>query len=107
MRGPEGKEARVDPTSKPAGAGRGRRATVDDAGLFGRKSSISRRSVLKGAALGTLALGSLSACGGGGTDIRFYQSKPEVVGYFDTIEQMHTVYDRYKGHTALTADALG
>ncbi len=85
MTWPVGKEARVDPTSNPAATGRGLPATVDDAGLFGRKSSISRRSVLKGAALGTLALGSLSACGGGGTDIRFYQSKPEVVGYFDTI----------------------
>jgi hypothetical protein len=30
-----------------------------------------------------------------------------IVGYFDTIEEMHTVYDRHKGHTALTADASG
>ncbi len=30
-----------------------------------------------------------------------------VVGYFDSIEQMHEVYDRYKGHTALEADATG
>ena len=30
-----------------------------------------------------------------------------IVGYFDTVEQMHEVYDRYKGHTALTADASG
>ena len=34
-------------------------------------------------------------------------SAAHIVGYFDTIEQMHKVYDRYKGHTALTADASG
>src|SRR3954451_12536244 len=34
-------------------------------------------------------------------------SAAHIVGYFDTIEQMHTVYDRYKGHTALTADTSG
>ncbi len=27
-----------------------------------------------------------------------------VVGYFDTIQEMHRVYDRYKGHTGLAAD---
>ena len=27
-------------------------------------------------------------------------STTHIVGYFDTIEQMHTVYDRYKNHTA-------
>lgn len=30
-----------------------------------------------------------------------------VVGYFDTVEQMHQVYAKYKGHTGLTADATG
>jgi len=30
-----------------------------------------------------------------------------IVGYFDSIEEMHKVYDRYKGHTALTADTAG
>ncbi len=30
-----------------------------------------------------------------------------VVGYFDTIEDMHRVNDKYKGHTGLTADASG
>ena len=30
-----------------------------------------------------------------------------IVGYFDTIEEMHRVYDHYKGHTALTANASG
>ena len=30
-----------------------------------------------------------------------------IVGYFDTIEEMHAVYDRYKGHTALSADTSG
>src|SRR4051812_29972536 len=34
-------------------------------------------------------------------------SAAHIVGYFDTIEEMHAVYDRYKGHTALTADASG
>jgi len=34
-------------------------------------------------------------------------SAAHIVGYFDTIEQMHQVYDRYKGHTALAADASG
>jgi hypothetical protein len=34
-------------------------------------------------------------------------SAAHLVGYFDTIEAMHRVYDRYKGHTALTADASG
>ena len=31
-------------------------------------------------------------------------SAAHIVGYFDTIEEMHSVYDRHKGHTALTAD---
>jgi hypothetical protein len=30
-----------------------------------------------------------------------------VVGYFDTIEQMHKVNDKYQGYTGLTADASG
>jgi hypothetical protein len=30
-----------------------------------------------------------------------------LVHVFDTIEDMHKVYDRYKGHTGLMADALG
>ncbi len=34
-------------------------------------------------------------------------SAAHVVGYFDSIEEMHKVNDRYKGHTALTADASG
>lgn len=34
-------------------------------------------------------------------------SAAHIVGYFDTIEQMHKVYDRYKGHSALSADASG
>ena len=34
-------------------------------------------------------------------------SAAHIVGYFDTIEEMHKVYDRYKGHTGLTADATG
>ena len=34
-------------------------------------------------------------------------SAAHIVGYFDTIEEMHKVYDRHKGHTALTADKSG
>jgi len=34
-------------------------------------------------------------------------SAAHVVGFFDTVEEMHEVNDRYKGHTALTADASG
>lgn len=34
-------------------------------------------------------------------------SAAHVVGYFDSIEQMHEVFDRYKGHTGLSADASG
>ena len=29
------------------------------------------------------------------------------IALFDTIEEMHNVYDRYKGHTVLTADPSG
>lgn len=32
-------------------------------------------------------------------------SAAHVVGFFDTIEEMNSVNDRYKGHTALSADA--
>jgi hypothetical protein len=34
-------------------------------------------------------------------------SAAHIVGFFDSIEEMHAVYDRYKGHTALFADASG
>jgi len=34
-------------------------------------------------------------------------SAAHVVGYFDTISQMHALYNRYKGHTALTVDQSG
>ena len=34
-------------------------------------------------------------------------SAAHIVGYFDTIDQMHAVYDRYKGHTALSVDGSG
>jgi raffinose/stachyose/melibiose transport system substrate-binding protein len=47
---------------------------------------LSRRSLLQATALTALAAGSLTACGGGGgTQIRFHQSKPEVIGYFDEL----------------------
>ena len=34
-------------------------------------------------------------------------SAAHVIGYFDTIEEMHAANDRYKGHTALSADTAG
>lgn len=34
-------------------------------------------------------------------------SAAHIVGYFDTIESMHAVYDRHRGHTALSVDATG
>ena len=34
-------------------------------------------------------------------------SAAHIVGYFDTIEQMHAVYEQHKGHTALSADESG
>lgn len=34
-------------------------------------------------------------------------SAAHIVGYFDTIEEMHKVNDKYKGHTTLTADSSG
>ncbi len=34
-------------------------------------------------------------------------SAAHIVGYFDSIDEMHEVYDRYRGHTALSADASG
>jgi hypothetical protein len=34
-------------------------------------------------------------------------SAAHLVGYFDTIDQMHAVYDRYRGHTALSVDDSG
>lgn len=34
-------------------------------------------------------------------------SAAHIVGYFDTIEEMHAVYEQNKGHTALSADQSG
>jgi hypothetical protein len=34
-------------------------------------------------------------------------SAAHIVGYFDTVKDMHELYDRHKGHTALTADESG
>ncbi|MBM4031937.1 MAG: hypothetical protein FJ291_09145 [Planctomycetes bacterium] len=34
-------------------------------------------------------------------------SAAHIVGFFDSIEEMHKVYERYKGHTALAADEKG
>jgi raffinose/stachyose/melibiose transport system substrate-binding protein len=50
---------------------------------------VSRRTLLRAASLSGLTIGALSACGsdgaGGTTAIRFHQSKPEVIGYFDDL----------------------
>jgi raffinose/stachyose/melibiose transport system substrate-binding protein len=50
---------------------------------------LSRRSLLKAASLSAMGAGAFSACGTGGeagaTAIRFHQSKPEVIGYFDEL----------------------
>jgi hypothetical protein len=34
-------------------------------------------------------------------------SAAHIVGYFDTIDEMHAVYEQNKGHTALFADESG
>lgn len=34
-------------------------------------------------------------------------SAAHIVGYFDSIEEMHAVYDRYRGHRKLAVDASG
>ena len=34
-------------------------------------------------------------------------SAVHIVGYFDTIQEMHAVYDRYRGHTRLVATPAG
>lgn len=58
---------------------------TDDVYLPSTSSALSRRTVLKGALAAALLAGPLSSCGGssGATRLRFYQSKPEAVGYFD------------------------
>lgn len=34
-------------------------------------------------------------------------SAAHIVGYFDSIDEMHALYNQFKGHTALSADASG
>lgn len=74
----------------------------------GTRGVLSRRSFLRAAALGALAAGPLSACGsssggGGPTTLRFYQSKPEVVGYFD--EQIIAPFNQSQNDIRVTHDA--
>jgi raffinose/stachyose/melibiose transport system substrate-binding protein len=47
----------------------------------------TRRTLLKAAAMGALGVPALAACSSGSRlgAVRFYQSKPEVVGYFDNL----------------------
>lgn len=62
---------------------------------------LSRRALLTAAGAGAAALG-LSACAspsasGGVTEIRFFQSKPEVIGYFgDVIDRFHASQSRIR-----------
>ena len=62
---------------------------------------LTRRAVLAGAAATAVGLG-LSACvpgrsGSGVTEITFYQSKPEVIGYFDeVIKNFHASQSRVR-----------
>jgi raffinose/stachyose/melibiose transport system substrate-binding protein len=65
---------------------------------------VSRRSFLKSAVFGALAAGPLAACssGGGATELRFYQSKPEVVGYFD---ELIAAFNSEQSEVLVTHDA--
>jgi raffinose/stachyose/melibiose transport system substrate-binding protein len=70
--------------------------------------TMSRRSFLRAASVAALAAGPLAACGigsgsGGRTTLRFYQSKPEVVGYFD--EQIIAPFNQSQGEIRVTHDA--
>lgn len=64
-------------------------------------SGLSRRTVLAAAGAGAATLG-LSACAShpassGVTEITFFQSKPEVIGYFDdVIERFHAAQSRVR-----------
>lgn len=73
---------------------------------------LSRRSFLRGmgAAGATLALASCArpSSGSGVTEIVFYQSKPEVIGYFDTlIEQFHESQSRVRVRHDATSNLAG
>lgn len=93
----------MEPTNRPHTLTR-----IAGAGQASMSSSIrpSRRSVLKAAALGAFVSPALSACGGTdeSTRLRFYQSKPEVLGYFDEIiEGFH----RQQSEIRVKHDATG
>jgi raffinose/stachyose/melibiose transport system substrate-binding protein len=64
-----------------------------------QRSALNRRTFLAAAGAGAAALG-LSACAaspGEATTIRFFQSKPEVIGYFgDVIDRFHASQDRVR-----------
>jgi raffinose/stachyose/melibiose transport system substrate-binding protein len=50
-------------------------------------ATTTRRTFLRTTALGALAVPAFAGCssGGGSRTVRFYQSKPEVIGYFDKL----------------------
>jgi raffinose/stachyose/melibiose transport system substrate-binding protein len=72
---------------------------------------ITRRSFLRGmgAAGATAALASCAPSSGSGvTEIVFFQSKPEVIGYFDQlIEQFHQTQDRVRVRHDATSNIAG
>ncbi|GIG40603.1 ABC transporter substrate-binding protein [Cellulomonas phragmiteti] len=73
-------------------------------------AELSRRGFLRGvAAAGAgLALASCSRPSSGVTEIVFYQSKPEVIGYFDDlIEQFHQTQSRVRVRHDATSNLAG
>lgn len=72
---------------------------------------LSRRTFLRGvgAAGATAALASCAPSSGSGvTEIIFYQSKPEVIGYFDElIDQFHRTQDRVRVRHDATSNLAG
>ena len=71
---------------------------------------LTRRSFLRGAGLlgATAALASCAPSSGGVTEIIFYQSKPEVIGYFDgLIEQFHEAQSRIRVRHDATSNLAG
>ncbi|WP_258726232.1 ABC transporter substrate-binding protein [Cellulomonas sp. NS3] len=79
----------------------------------GRPRDLSRRNFLRG--LGAAATGlALTGCargsgaGSGVTEITFFQSKPEVIGYFDElIEQFHEAQSRVRVRHDATSNLAG
>lgn len=79
----------------------------------GRPRDLSRRTFLRGlgAAATGLALGGCArgqGAGSGVTEITFFQSKPEVIGYFDAlIEQFHEAQSKVRVRHDATSNLAG